>query len=357
MQDGYVKLWRKSKESAVFGSDGLWRMWCYCLLEASHKPIKKIVHGKEITIAPGQFTTGRHILGKDLRIKSTTAWKRLRAIQNLGLVTLSSVTKFTIVTVCKWELYQGNNNRVVTQQSDTMGDTTSDTMGDTIGDTLQEAKKLRTKKTTTTPAQPAADAGSASPESNGATAPEEKELIAKVAEGIEQAKKKPDPNPDVTRFIRWYAEEYERRTGAKYLVDGGKDGSAVKKMVQTYGYDQLVQYATRFFEDGDEFADKAGYTITVFKLKVNKVAGNFGGAWPTKHKPSGRTYEQMGDVSKFKGRKVTRLGEHDELGRADRQDEPRGTDRQVEAPDQSKPGSVSEAGGGAGPLPERKAIE
>ncbi|MEN6550177.1 MAG: hypothetical protein ABFE07_29385 [Armatimonadia bacterium] len=148
MHDGYVKLWRKSKDSAVFMDAGLWHLWSYCLMEATHRPIKRIFHGKETVINPGQFTTGRLQLAFVLGGKPTTIWSRLLKLSGLGMVTLDSDNHFTIVTICKWETYQSNEKSVSTtgRQPIDNGSTTDRQPFDT----LQEAKKLSTKKNNTT---------------------------------------------------------------------------------------------------------------------------------------------------------------------------------------------------------------
>ena len=37
MDWGYIKLWRKSKTSAVFAHAGLWKLWSLCLMKAAHE--------------------------------------------------------------------------------------------------------------------------------------------------------------------------------------------------------------------------------------------------------------------------------------------------------------------------------
>lgn len=131
-----MRLWRKAKESPAF-KDGLWRTFCYCLLEADHEPRKIEFGGKEMMLAAGSFTTGRYKFAKEQGLKPTTAWKRLLKLEKLKMVTLNSGTRYTIVRVCNWARYQGPKAPPVSQDSDMAGDTT----GGTVGVTLQEPKE------------------------------------------------------------------------------------------------------------------------------------------------------------------------------------------------------------------------
>lgn len=73
-------------------------------------------------------------------------------------------------------------------------------------------------------------------------------------------------------FIDWWAKTYEEKFKNKYHVVGGKDGTTVKRLLQTYNLIQLQELATRFFESKDQFIrNKAGYTLGVFAVTVNKL--------------------------------------------------------------------------------------
>lgn len=127
MNRGYVKLWRKSCESTVFGHDGLWKLWCLCLMKATHQEIEIMVDGvlEPVTLQPGQFITGRYSLHYDYHqghIKkryspkaaptAITLYRWLLNLQKMQLLNIKSHNKYSIITVCKWEQYQVNEQQV-----------------------------------------------------------------------------------------------------------------------------------------------------------------------------------------------------------------------------------------------------
>jgi hypothetical protein len=110
MNDGYIKLWRCSLDSQVWNNEGLWQMWCWCLLKASYRDKWITVRtGKgetEVNIKPGQFIFGRKSAAKELKVNPETARKRLEKLKNIGNLTTQPGTHFTIVTICKWGAFQ-----------------------------------------------------------------------------------------------------------------------------------------------------------------------------------------------------------------------------------------------------------
>jgi hypothetical protein len=122
MNQGYVKLWRKSKESAIFGHEGLWKLWCLCLMKASHKEHTVLVEATPVTLKPGQFITGRyslwedyhqwHLLKRKPRRKPTPSAKTVRrwllTLQNMQMLSIKKTNKYSIISITNWKQYQQN---------------------------------------------------------------------------------------------------------------------------------------------------------------------------------------------------------------------------------------------------------
>lgn len=108
MLEGYVWLWRKSLESAVWQDEHLWRIFTYCLLRANHRETQVIFGGREYVLQPGEFITGRFKLAEDLGWRAGTAWGRLLRLKKLGILDTRSDNRNTVVTLRKWSTYQYN---------------------------------------------------------------------------------------------------------------------------------------------------------------------------------------------------------------------------------------------------------
>ena len=127
MERGFVKLWRRSIDSAAFADPVLWKLWCLCLMKANHKtnyvPIEGIAEPVKVT--PGQFITGRFALHKEMYPRKkknqkspSTIWNKLQILQNMRNLNIRSHAKYSIITISNWEQYQQNeqqaNNRLTT---------------------------------------------------------------------------------------------------------------------------------------------------------------------------------------------------------------------------------------------------
>jgi len=112
--DGWVPLFRKSMDSQVFQNPGLWKVWTWCLMKASHTeqwvPMKTGRGKTEVHLMPGQFIFGRKTAAKELRMKPSTVRNRMQKLKNMqNLDTLEDSQKdrqYSIVTLTNWEFYR-----------------------------------------------------------------------------------------------------------------------------------------------------------------------------------------------------------------------------------------------------------
>jgi phage replication O-like protein O len=78
-------------------------------------------------------------------------------------------------------------------------------------------------------------------------------------------------NPDVGKFLNFWAETFKEKFGDPYDMKWGKEGKLIKTLLETYGLDRLRGLAEIFFNSKDPFMQKAGFTIGVFKSQINKL--------------------------------------------------------------------------------------
>ncbi|MEW6671776.1 MAG: hypothetical protein AB1427_08730 [Thermodesulfobacteriota bacterium] len=127
MKRGYIKTWRKSLDSAVFGHDGMWKLFCLCLMKACHKAMEVTIPGtlKPIRLEPGQFVTGRYSLHEDYHqahLKkrysrkaaptAITLYRWLLILQDMQILNINSYNKYSIITVINWHLYQSDEQQM-----------------------------------------------------------------------------------------------------------------------------------------------------------------------------------------------------------------------------------------------------
>ena len=82
-------------------------------------------------------------------------------------------------------------------------------------------------------------------------------------------------NPNVKRFIDYTYQSFKDKYGIALHIDGKKDGTLVKSLLGTYPIETLEalwdEYMRRYEGEEDEFLQRAGISIGVFKSQVNKL--------------------------------------------------------------------------------------
>lgn len=106
MHRGYVQLWRKSLSSAVWQHPKLWRLWCYCLLKASHRPHQTIVGTRVVDLEPGQFVLTRRNAAQDTGLTQAEVRSLLALAERLGLIARRSSSQCTVISLVNWGRYQ-----------------------------------------------------------------------------------------------------------------------------------------------------------------------------------------------------------------------------------------------------------
>ena len=116
-------------------------------------------------------------------------------------------------------------------------------------------------------------------------------LLTKVTDDIrayEISRKTERGNSDVKEFMGWYCDRFRQETKKPYSV-GGKDFRLVSDMLKLFSLEELRKMAERFFREPDQLVKRAGYTIGVFKLTLNRLVS------VKERRPLG-----LGDFSKWK---------------------------------------------------------
>lgn len=102
----YIYLHRKITKSAVWENESLLKIWIWCLVRASYKDRQVVIGNQIVELKPGEFVTGRNAASEELKMKGTSLWKRLKALEKLGNISIKSNNKFSVITVANWAFYQ-----------------------------------------------------------------------------------------------------------------------------------------------------------------------------------------------------------------------------------------------------------
>lgn len=119
--NGYVKLYRKILNNPIVckDSDHL-SIWCYLLLNATHKEIKTLFKGEKISLLPGQLITGRKVISKALKIDESKIQRVLSCFESEHQIEQQTSNKNRLISIVNWEEYQTNeqqmNNKCTTSE-------------------------------------------------------------------------------------------------------------------------------------------------------------------------------------------------------------------------------------------------
>ena len=82
---------------------------------------------------------------------------------------------------------------------------------------------------------------------------------------------KDSPNPEIKIFIDFAFIEYKEKFNNPLLIDGGKDGDIIKKLLGTFSLEKLKELWLKFLNSDDDFVLNVGYSIGIFKTQINKL--------------------------------------------------------------------------------------
>lgn len=120
MDQGYVYLHRKLLSSRVFQSEGLLKVWVWCLLKATHKgrwaQMKRGKGTSEIWLKPGQFIFGRKSAAKFLKMPPSTFRNRMEKLKSMQNLDIKKDSTYSVCSIINWDSYQGYKNKKDTQK-------------------------------------------------------------------------------------------------------------------------------------------------------------------------------------------------------------------------------------------------
>jgi hypothetical protein len=111
MDNGFISLHRKIEDNPIFQDSELFHLFICLLLDANHEKKRLLQNGQEIWIERGQVKTGQHLLALKTSIPRGNVWRKLQTLQNLGIVSIVPSSKFSIITIVKYEDYQNVWNK------------------------------------------------------------------------------------------------------------------------------------------------------------------------------------------------------------------------------------------------------
>jgi hypothetical protein len=108
MSTGWIKSHRQFLDWEWFKTPGMFQLFHYLLYKANHKPKK----WQGITIERGQLITGRCTISRNTGLSEQVVRTCLKRLKSTSEITIKSTNKFSIITICNYDQYQGAENEV-----------------------------------------------------------------------------------------------------------------------------------------------------------------------------------------------------------------------------------------------------
>lgn len=111
MQNGFITLHRKIQENSIYQNAELFHLFIHLLLNANHEEKQFLFNGEVITLKRGQLVTGRKALAANLHQSEHKVYSNLGVLVRLGLVSINSNRRFSLVTIIKYSDYQNKREK------------------------------------------------------------------------------------------------------------------------------------------------------------------------------------------------------------------------------------------------------
>ena len=120
MYRGYVKLWRKTRDSGM--NYALLGFWAYLLMETAHKPTSRTIGNQRIILQPGHFIFGRKRWAEVLGATEKQIRTWIKTVSDRGQVkAVYGASKYTVYEVINWHCYQQDDETKGQQKGQEQG--------------------------------------------------------------------------------------------------------------------------------------------------------------------------------------------------------------------------------------------
>lgn len=102
--EGKIWLHRKITEWEWYHDVNVKSVWFHLMINAQYKQTK----WQNIVINRGQLVTSLPRLRDELKMSEQSIRTALKKLEKTGEISKKSTNKFTIITICKWDVYQSN---------------------------------------------------------------------------------------------------------------------------------------------------------------------------------------------------------------------------------------------------------
>lgn len=137
-RQGYIKLYRSLIHWEWFTDQNTFRLFIYCLLRANYSD----TYWRGIEVKRGEFITSLNTLASDINMTRQQVRTSLNKLQSTGEITQKPHSKYSVITINNYELYQDTNtqNNTVATRNQHDSNTVATTDNKKKKEKIQESK-------------------------------------------------------------------------------------------------------------------------------------------------------------------------------------------------------------------------
>ncbi len=117
---GWIKVYRKIRQSFVWTDANQLKLWLLILMKASHDGNRFLFNGQQVDVSSGQFVTGRDAIASEFnagakpvqRVSGRQLWRWIKLFEKEQMLSIKSNTKYSVITVINWGEYQEDDQRL-----------------------------------------------------------------------------------------------------------------------------------------------------------------------------------------------------------------------------------------------------
>ena len=112
MSENWIKLHRQILNWEWYSDTNTFRVFMHCLLMAQRDDYKY----RGVQLKAGQFTTGIFEMADILGLSAQQVRTALKKLEKSGEINKQSTSRYSIITVKNWKVYQTNNKQITNEQ-------------------------------------------------------------------------------------------------------------------------------------------------------------------------------------------------------------------------------------------------
>ena len=139
---GWVAFLREWLDDPIINKDAdHLALWIYLVANAVYKPTHATLGGKQITLQPGQFATGRKRLSANTGIEESKITRTLNELQNAHLIEQQTTNKNRLISIPCWASLQNDEHLTERQNFSNMNTDKQDILYSPYGEYCPERKR------------------------------------------------------------------------------------------------------------------------------------------------------------------------------------------------------------------------